>query len=137
VLVVPYTVDLDGSVRYALFRRSAESGAWQALRGTARRGETPLDGARHAAAELAAVPADAVFFALDSRAAIEIAEASCHVAEYAFGVRVCDDEVDGSRCGLEHRWVAYDVADGLLHCAADRNALFELRRRLGRPATCC
>jgi hypothetical protein len=137
VLVVPYTVGLDGGVTYAVFRRRGEAGGWHALRGAPQRGETPPQAARRETLRLAGVPEDAVYFALDSRAALELRDVACHVAEHAFGVRVCEDEICAAPHGLEHRWVRYDVAEGLLRRAAERNALWELRRRLGRPAGCC
>ncbi len=137
VLVVPYTVELDGRVSCAVFRGIDEPEAgWHALRGVPLRGEAPLQAARRAARLIAGVPLDAVYFMLDSRAAIELPDGACHAPEYAFGVRVCEDEVDAAEELLEHRWVGFEVADGLLHCAADRNALWELQRRLGRPAPC-
>lgn len=137
VLVVPYSVALDGTVTYALFRHANERhGGWQALRGAPLRGETPLRGAQREAHRIAGVPPDAVYFTLDSRAAIELPDVCCHVAVYAFGVRVCEDEVRPAAEELEHRWVHYEIADGLLSLAADRDALWELQRRLGRPAPC-
>jgi hypothetical protein len=137
VLVVPYSVDLDGGVTYALFRHANERhGGWQALRGAPLRGETPLQAAQREAHRIAGVPPDAVYFTLDSRAAIELPDVCCHVAVHAFGVRVCEDEVCPAADELEHRWVRYEIADGLLAPTADRNALWELQRRLGRRVPC-
>jgi hypothetical protein len=137
VLVLPYAVDLDGDVAYAVFRgASGRDRAWSALTGDGVRGETPLEAARREAWRVAGVPGDAAYLALDSRATIDVHDGPCGVPERAFAVRVCTDEVCPPRRQLEHRWVSYDVADGLLCCETDRNALWELRRRLGRPATC-
>jgi len=137
VLVVPYSVEFDGRVAYALFRPAGESpGGWQALLGAPMRGETPLQAAQREAHRIASVPQDAVYFTLDSRAALELPDVGCHAAVHAFGVRVCVDEVRPAAAELEHRWVPYEIADGLLSSTADRNVLWELQRRLGRPAPC-
>jgi hypothetical protein len=138
VLVLPYAVDVDGALSYALLRFAAgRDRGWQPLLGEGARGQAPLEAAREAAWRVARVPRDAVFVALDSRATIEQTPQRCAVAEYAFGVRVAAAELCPSRAEFEHRWVSYEIADGLLHDEPDRNALFELRRRLGRPAAYC
>lgn len=137
VLVVPYAVEIDGEVAYAVFRdRSAPSATWSALTGEGARGETPLDAARRQAWRAAGVAPDAAFLALDSRATFDTADGMCEIAEYAFAVRVCRDEVLPSGHELDRHWASYEIANGLLGCGADRNALWELRRRLGHPAVC-
>jgi hypothetical protein len=137
VLVVPYTVDLDGRVAYALFRNTREpEGGWHALRGAPHCGETPLQAARREAHRLAGVPDDALYLTLDSRAAIELPGVACRGAEHAFGVRVCEDDVRGTAQGLDPRWFRYELASGLVVPTADRNALWELHHRLGRPTAC-
>jgi dATP pyrophosphohydrolase len=137
VLVVPYAVELDGEVSYALFR-AARCGepSWHALSGDGARRETPLDAARRVAWQVAQVPRDAAYLTLDSRATIRPGEMSLGVPEHAFAVRVFPDEVRPQPGQFKHCWVSYEIADGLVACDADRNALWELRRRLGRPARC-
>jgi dATP pyrophosphohydrolase len=139
VLVLPYSVELDGAVSYALFRGPGlQHRAWHVLAGEGVRGETPLEAARREAWQLARVPSDAAYLALDSRATIELQGLPCgRHAEHAFAVRVCPDEVRPRRRPLEHHWVSYEIATGLLHDQAERDALWELRHRLGRPAACC
>jgi hypothetical protein len=136
VLVVPYIVDLGGWVAYALFRETRDpEGGWHALRGAPLRGETPLQAARRETRRLVGVPDDALYFSLDSRATIELPGIACPVVEHAFGVRVCEDEVRATADGCSPRWFRYETAVGLA-AAADRDALWELHRRLGRPARC-
>jgi|GEM_PF-2438852 len=138
VLVLPYSVELDGHVSYAVFRGAGRRGrAWHALAGEGVRGETALEAARREAWRAADIPTDALYLALDTRAASDPSEAACWVAAYAFAVRVCEDEVRPRRRGLEHHWVSYEIARGLLQAQGDRDALWELRQRLGRPAPCC
>jgi hypothetical protein len=137
VLVLPYAVALDGVVSYAVFREPALSHrTWHLLAAHALRAETPLEAARRAAWQIAEVPPDAAYLALDTRSTIELQGAPSELAAHAFAVRVCTDEVCPRRRHVEHHWVSYRIADGLLHNQADRDALWELRRRLG-PATCC
>lgn len=138
VLVLPYSVELDGHVSYAVFRGAGRrERAWHALAGESIRDESPLEAARREAWRAAEIPADAVYLALQTRTAKDPSEVACWVAAYAFAVRVLQDEVRPRRPGLEHHWVAYEIAEGLLHAQPDRDALWELRQRLGRPATCC
>ncbi len=137
VLVLPYCVELDGEVSYAIFRGAARRDvAWHTLAGHGVRGETPLEAARREAWRIAEIPPDAAYLALDSLPAIGGDGAPVPVPERAFAVRVCLDEVRPRRRRLEHRWVAYEIAAGLLQSQADIDALWELRHRLGRPATC-
>lgn len=137
VVVLPYAVELDGAIAYAVFRDAAGGdGAWHVLGGRGMNGEVPLEGARRVAWQRAAIPPDAAYLALDSRRAVAVSDRAM-VAEHAFAVRVCADELHSRRAELEHHWVAYEIAQGLLHREADLDALWELRRRLGHPATCC
>ncbi|MEA2220209.1 MAG: dihydroneopterin triphosphate diphosphatase [Solirubrobacteraceae bacterium] len=138
VLVLPYAVALDGTTSFVVFRPASQrEPGWHALAGDGVRGELPLDAARREACDAAGVPSDAAWLALDSRATVEHPATPRGVPEFAFGVRVIEDEVRSPRGRLDHRWVSYELADGLLDREADRNALYELRRRLGRPAGCC
>jgi hypothetical protein len=138
VVILPYAVELDGEVRHAVFGTRPECGwrTWRALAGTGARRESPLDAARREALHAARIPPDAAYLALDSRASLEHGDAAVAIAEFAFAVRVWPDEVSPPDPALEVRWVPYEIAHGLLSREADRNALWELRRRLGRPAAC-
>lgn len=138
VLVVPYAVALDGAVSYAVFREQGErDDPWHLLAARGLRGETPLEAARRAAWQIAELPPDAACLALDTRPMIALAGAPCELPAHAFGVRVSADEVRPRRRDVAHHWVAYRIADGLLHDQAERDVLWELRRRLGSPAPCC
>lgn len=136
VLVLPYTVELDGEVSYAVFRGpSRRDVAWHALAGEGVRGEKPLEAARREAWRIAEVPPDALYLALDSRSHPDPVDGE-PIVEHVFAVRVCQDEVRPRRPRLAHDWVSFDIAKGRLGAQADRDALSELRRRIGRPATC-
>lgn len=136
VLVLPYTVELDGEVSYAVFRgRSRRDVAWHGLAGEGVRGEEPLEAARREAWRIAEVPPDALYLALDSRRRIAAGDDE-PIVEHVFAVRVCQDEVRPRRDRLAHDWVSFDIAKGRLQSQGDRDALSELRRRIGRPATC-
>lgn len=137
VLVLPYCVELDGAISYAVFRGATRRDvAWHALAGHGVRGELPLEAARREAWRIAEIPPDAAYLALDSRRTIGGDEGAPGYPEHVFAVRVCLDEVRPRRRQLQHHWVSYEIAAGLLQSDADRNALWELRHRLGRPATC-
>jgi hypothetical protein len=137
VLVLPYTVELDGEVSYAVFRGpSRRDAAWHALVGEGVRGETPLEAARREAWRIAELPPDALFLELESRTQPEPPEGGQPVVEHVFAVRVLPDEVRPRRPRLALDWVSYDIAKGRLQSQADRDALAELRRRIGRSAAC-
>lgn len=129
VLVLPYSVELDGEVSYAVFRGpSRRNTAWHALAGEGVQGETPLEAACREAWRIAEVPPDAVYRALTSRAA----GGEGALLEHVFGVRVCEDEVRPRNDRLKLDWVSYDIAKGRLQSQADRDALRELSRQIGR-----
>ncbi|MEA2194762.1 MAG: dihydroneopterin triphosphate diphosphatase [Solirubrobacteraceae bacterium] len=133
VLVLPYTVAIGGDVAYAVFRdRTTSDSPWHVIPGEAPRDQTPLQAAQRAAWCAARVPADALYLALDSRAMIPASGSACDIAQHAFAVRVMPEEVRSAHAQLEHRWLAYDIAGGLLHRIADRAALWELHHRFGR-----
>jgi ADP-ribose pyrophosphatase YjhB (NUDIX family) len=138
VLVIPYALHAFPEVAYALCRADDDAdGCWHVPAGDGRRSELPPEAARRHAAQLAGVPQDAPLRALDSRAIIllDARAADCGLTEYAFGVRV--DPVDVQvPAGQEQLWVSYEVADGFLRRQAERNALWELHRRLGFPRRC-
>ncbi|MGH2897828.1 MAG: hypothetical protein ACRDMZ_04080 [Solirubrobacteraceae bacterium] len=137
VIVLPYAVELDGVVSYAVFRKAGRRDrGWRTLTGTGVEGEAPLESACREAWRLAHVPADAAFMALDNWAPQDIGPLPFGLVEHAFAVRVCQDEVRPRQRGVEHSWVSYEAADERLRRRADRDALWELRRRLGRPAAC-
>jgi hypothetical protein len=136
VLVILYAPDAFVDVAYAVFRGQSDRRCWHTVAGRGARGETPLEAARRHALQ-AGVPDDAGFLALDSRARIliESCASACALPEYAFAVRVEPSElrVPAER---EHCWVSYEVAEGLLRRQSERDALWELRRRLGRRRAC-
>jgi 8-oxo-dGTP pyrophosphatase MutT (NUDIX family) len=131
VLVIPYALDAFPEVAFAICRRRGDGdGCWHAMTGHAEHRETPLQAARRHACEHAGVGATAAYLALDSRPAIGPA-----LPEHAFGVRVDPAQLT-TPAGHEHLWVSYKVAHGLLARDAERNAIWELRQRIGRPRTC-
>jgi hypothetical protein len=134
VLVIPFALDAFAEVAYALWRGGDDDDWWHAPAAQGARTETPLAAARR----LTGVPGDAAYRALDSRAMIAVDEccpATCILPQYAFGVRVDPADVRVP-AGHEQLWVSYEVAEGMLRSEAERNALWELRRRLGPPRVC-
>ena len=131
VLVIPFALDAFAEVAYALWRGRDDDDWWHAPAAPGTRHETPLATARR----LTGVPGVAAYRALDSRAMVvadDCRPATCSLPQYAFGLRV--DPADlRVPAGHEQLWVSYDVADGMLRSEAERNALWELRRRLGLP----
>jgi hypothetical protein len=133
VLVIPYALDAFPDVAFALCRNRDEDDAWRVLAAPGARAETPRDAARR----VVGAAAHARLLALDSRASIALRDGpgACALPEHAFGVRV-DPAAQRVPAGQELLWVSYEVADGLLRRDAERNALWELRRRLGLAPAC-
>lgn len=131
VLVIPYALDAFPEVAYALCRGLDEHDWWHPRTGIGARGETPLAAARRVAAVR-----DADLIALESRAFVAVERCRGRaLSEHAFGARV-DPAALPEPGGERQLWVSYEVADGLLHREAERNALWELRHRLGAKAAC-
>lgn len=141
VLILPYTVDPDGTATYAVFQREESTGGyWQALAGGGEAGETPLEAARREAEEEAGISPDEPMIPLETRTSVptehfpnaEWADELDVIPEYAFAVRVDPDSVRLSDEHVEHRWVPFEDARGLLRWDSNRTALWELHRRLAR-----
>jgi len=132
VLVIPFALDAFAEVAFALVRRG-EDGVWHVRSGWGARSESPLEAARRVAGRQPA----ANLLALDSRAMVvaDAMPATCELPEYAFGVRV-DPAALAVPAGREQLWFSYQVAIGLLSRRAERDALWELRHRLGLAPAC-
>jgi hypothetical protein len=131
VLVIPYALDAFAEAAFALTR--GEDGGWHPRTGWGARPESPPEAARR----VAGVPEPARLLALDSRAMV-VADgfpASCELPEYAFALRVDPADLPAP-AGHEQLWLSYKVAHGLLHRRAERDAIWELQRRLGLAPAC-
>jgi hypothetical protein len=137
VLVLPYAPDAFAELAFAVVRDRTADAGWRAIGGGGARGEVPLDAARRHACAQAGVSLDRACVALDSRATlrIETVAGSYEIPAHAFAV--CVDPADLAVAGRhELRWLSYEAARGLLACELERDALWELRRRIGRHAAC-
>jgi hypothetical protein len=131
VLVIPYALDAFAEVGFALVR--GEDEGWHALTGWGARSESPSEAARR----VAGVAQTASLLALDSRAMV-VADgfpAECELPEHAFALRIDPADLP-VRAGHEQLWVSYKVAHGLLARRAERDAMWELQRRLGLAPAC-
>ncbi len=138
VLVFPYRVLEGGEVAYAVFRRRDCGTAWQAIAGGGEEGEAPLEAARREAWEEAGIDPGNAYLELDSRATIPAVHFAAFrdredllvVPEYCFAVAVASEEL---RLSWEHEgyaWLPYPDAYAVLRWESNRNALWELDRRL-------
>jgi len=138
VLVLPYATEAFADIAFAVFRdRVLGDGCWHAVRGGGDRGELPLDAARRHASAQAGIDRGHAHVALDSRATvvIEAIAGDYEIALHAFGV--CVDPAGLCVCdGRELRWLSYRAASGLLASEPERDALWELRHRIGRHPAC-
>ena len=133
VLVIPYALDAFAEPAFALQRAEDGGEGWLALTGWGDRAASPSEVARR----VAGVRCAAGLLALDSRAMVvpDGCPRTCELPEHAFGVRVDPGELRPPP-GHEQLWFSYDVAHGLLRRRAERDALWELRHRLGLAPAC-
>jgi dihydroneopterin triphosphate diphosphatase len=143
VLVLPFRQGTDGTIEYAIFRRSDHrDDCWQGLAGGAEIGESAEQAAQREAMEEAGIPVDAPLIPLDAVASVPASHFRDRylwgpdlyvVTERAFGVRL-DHRVaiTLSREHTDYRWVAYAEAARLLRWDSNRTALWELNERLTR-----
>lgn len=138
VLVIPYRIVADDEIAYAVFRRRDEGQPWQAIAGGGEGGETPLDAAKREASEEAGIDPSHAYVQLDSLATIPVVHFApfrdredLHVIpEYGFGVEVVAGDLRLSREHTEYAWLPYQDAHAILRWDSNKNALWELDRRL-------
>jgi dihydroneopterin triphosphate diphosphatase len=138
VLVFPYRILESGEVAYAVFRRRDDGMPWQAIAGGGEGGETPLEAARREAWEEAGIAPGNAYLELASRATIPVVEFADFrdredlfvIPEYSFAVEVVEGDVRLSREHAEYAWLPYPEAHAFLRWDSNKNALWELDRRL-------
>ena len=75
VLVLPYRIAADGTIRYALLKREPTTGGyWQPVAGGGEDNETPEQAARRETFEEAGIPVDSEFIQLDSCSMIPVVD---------------------------------------------------------------
>lgn len=125
-------------MRYAVFRRSDAGRCWQGIAGGGEIGETPLAAAKREAWEEAGIGPESAYVALDSLATIPVIhfapfrdrEDMFVIPEYSFGVEVVADAFRLSGEHGEYAWLPYPEAEAALRWDSNKNALWELDRRL-------
>jgi dihydroneopterin triphosphate diphosphatase len=138
VLVIPYRVQTNGELAYAIFRRDDDGETWQALSGGGEDDETPLDAARREAWEEAGIPPASAYVALDAMASIPAIHFAAFrdradlfvVPEYSFGVELVDIDLRLSPEHAEYAWLPYPEAYATLRWDSNKVALWELDRRV-------
>ena len=138
VLVFPYRIREHGEVTYAVFRRQDEGMPWQAIAGGGEGGETPLEAARREAWEEAGIPPGNTYVELESRTTIPVVQFADFrdradlfvIPEFSFGVEVVGGDLRLSREHAEYAWLPYPEAHAVLRWDSNKNALWELDRRL-------
>jgi dATP pyrophosphohydrolase len=138
VLVIPFR--RRAGIEYAVLRR-ADVGWWQFVSGGGEDDETPLQAAERETEEELGIAARRRLVRLDSMATVPknsfAASATWGedvyvIPEYCFAIDVAEEDVVISLEHTELRWVGYDQARDLLKWDGNRNALWELRERLGK-----
>lgn len=138
VLVFPYRVLENGEIVYAVFRRCDEAMPWQAIAGGGEDGETPLEAAKREAWEEAGIDPGNAYVELESRATIPVIHFADFrdrddlfvIPEFSFGVEVAEGDVRLAHEHVEYAWLPYQEAHAVLRWDSNKNALWELDRRL-------
>ena len=138
VLVFPYRILEHGEIEYAVFRRRDEGMAWQAISGGGEDAETPLEAARREAWEEASIDPGNAYVQLESLATIPVVhfadfrdrEDMFVIPEFSFGVEIVEGEVRLSPEHVDYAWLPYREAHAILRWDSNKNALWELDRRL-------
>jgi dATP pyrophosphohydrolase len=140
VLVFPYYVEEDGSVKYAVFRRAESTGGyWQGLAGGGQVGESPLEAAQRETREESRLEVASEFMVLDAVNSIPVLSAFGRylwgdevtaIPEFAFGVQAANMSIELSDEHEEYKWVDFDKALSLLKWDGNKAALRELHQRL-------
>jgi dihydroneopterin triphosphate diphosphatase len=137
VLVLPFRVEDDGQVSYAVFRR-ADAGYWQWIAGGGEDDESPVEAAKREADEEAGIGRSCPLVELSSCNTVPVEGISGFlwgsdvlvVPEHCFGIEAQHRELRLSQEHTEFRWVDYETARQMLHWDSNRNALWELNHRL-------
>ncbi len=138
VLVFPFRESKDGSLEFALFRRS-DDGFWQPISGGGEDGEAPIEAARREAFEEATMPQSAKYFMLKTAVSIPVSAFEARhlwpkdqyvILGHYFAVEAHEIEIVLSYEHTEYRWVSYQQGRDLLYWHHDQTALWELNERL-------
>lgn len=134
VLVLPYFINDENDIEYAIFKRS-DLNCWQGIAGGVEEEESILEAAKRESFEEAKINGD--FIKLDTKSSIPI---KCFegdfddnlyiVTEYSFGLKVENKEISLSSEHKEYNWLSYYEAMKLLKFDSNRTALWELNERL-------
>lgn len=142
VAVFPYRILESGEIVYAVFQRRDGEMAWQVIAGGGEDNETPLEAARREAWEEAGITPANVYLELDSRATIPVVHFAAFrdredllvIPEYCFAVEVGSAAISLSLEHTEFAWLPFVEAQALLRWDNNKNALWELNRRLCRTS---
>lgn len=140
VLILPYCIVdvMHSQIEYALFKRK-DMDVWQCIAGGGEIGETPLETAKRETLEEIGIPINDQFIQLDSKATIPVeyvvgtflwGNETYVIPEYCFGVDLREEKIIISKEHTEFTWVCFEKAIELLEWDSNKNALWELNKRI-------
>jgi dihydroneopterin triphosphate diphosphatase len=139
VLIFPYLHNGD-EILFAIFQRGKEA-HWQGIAGGGEDSETPLQAAKRESWEEAGIPSECKFVSLDSLTTIPVqhvvggflwGEDKYVIPEYSFGVELHERHLQLSHEHSQYNWVNYEAASRMLKWDSNKNAIWELNKRISK-----
>lgn len=137
VLVFPYKFEGD-TILFGIFKRTT-GGYWQGISGGGEDNETPLQAAKRESWEEAGILSEFKYISLDSIITIPVehvvgefywGEDRYVIPEYSFGVEVNEMCIELSNEHSDFIWVNYEEATKMLKWDSNKNAIWELNKRI-------
>ena len=140
ILVLPFR--REGGLQFAVFQR-ADDGSWQGIAGGGEDDESAVEAARREAEEEAGIPRTAALHRLAATSTVPVTCFAEHVRshwprdlavlpEHAFAVDSTGIDIVVSTEHTAFEWADVDRANALLRWDSNKDALWELHRRLSR-----
>lgn len=139
VLVLPYRI-IKNKIEYAIFLRS-DFPVWQFISGGVEEGESKIQAViREVVEETSIALTIDKIIRLNSKVTLPVEcvggkdlwdDSVLVIPEYSFAFRVCGQKIELSPEHCGYKWLSYEKAKRSLEYDSNKNALWELNKRLG------
>lgn len=137
VFVIPYFINEDNSVVYAIFKRSDE-GYWQFIAGGGENNETAMQTAKRESFEEAGISFESKYRDLNFNELLRVEDVRGYlwgpdvkkIPNHGFAVEVRTKQISLSHEHTDYKWVKFDEALNLLKWEGNKRALTLLNEDL-------